>query len=85
MIVVIYSEHLQQKLYPQILKYTGEELFPQGVVLMLVRAIEDYAEGLPSMVKGLIYKKMPNYLAALIPDEEGLKQAMEMYNAAMGK
>lgn len=71
--------HLQERFYPLLLRNAGEEKVATGVVMMITLAIHDYSEGMPSMIQGLMFMNMENYLKALIDDEEVLQEAIEFF------
>lgn len=75
--------HLQNHLYPKLLQEAGQEKLPMGVVMMLELAIHDYTEGMPPMVNILLNQQMPDFIDALIPDEEAAKEAKDFFAAAM--
>jgi hypothetical protein len=73
------NSHLQERFYPLLLKNAGEERVATGVVLMITLAIHDYSEGMPPMIRGLMFMKMEDYLQALIDDEDVLQEAIRFF------
>lgn len=77
------SSHLQQKFYPILLEYAGRQLFPQGVVTMLVLAIHDYIEGMPPMMSDLMYMSAPKFIEALVDNPEDAERAKTFLQDAL--
>ena len=71
------NSHAQQHLYPMMLQHAGRELVAEGVVMMLVTTIHDYVErsGLMPGMENLLLELVPNYIDALVANEEVAKEA----------
>jgi len=76
------NPHMQQHLYPSLLKDAGTEKVPQGVVLMLQIAFEEYTQGLPSIVGRILNEDMDKFIGALVPDAKMAAQAKEFWEQA---
>lgn len=84
LIGVFDNDHAIQKLYPRICEYlAGQEKVAMGVVMGLTLAIYDYTEGMPPVMSNLVHMYMPNFIEAIVPDEEVRQEAIDHYNAAM--
>lgn len=84
LIGVFDNSHAIQKLYPRICdQLAGQEKVAMGIVMGLTLAIYDYTEGLPSGVSNLVYMYMPNFIEAIVPDEEIRQEALDHHNAVM--
>jgi hypothetical protein len=79
LVSVIDEPHLITRLYPIIEKSAGKELDPDGVIMMLTLAIDAYCKKTPIMFS-FLDRKMPDYIAAIITDEELKKQTVELFN-----
>lgn len=83
LIAVDDNSHFQEKFYPILLKEAGRKLFPSGVIMMLMLAINDYSKDLPPLVESLmVYGSMPEFISALVTDEEALKETLDFYMIA---
>lgn len=74
--------HLQQKFYPILLQHAGKQIYASAINIILATAIFDYTQGLPPVMTGILMLAVPKYIRALISDEQGQKEALELYEAA---
>lgn len=77
------SPHAQQKFYPLLTKYAGQERVAMGVVLMLQLAIHDYCQGMPAMIAMTLNMQMNEFIDALCPDQEVAAEAKAFFEQAM--
>ena len=75
------NSHTIERFHPILLRSAGHEKVPEGVVMMLLLAIHDYSQGLPSVVGRLMIKSIPQYLEVLISDSKLRKAATDHFNA----
>ena len=78
------ESHLQERFYPILLKSAGQERAPQGIVMMLALAIHDYTEGMPPMMKNLMYMQAPDFIDALVTGPEAAQTAKGLLQEALG-
>ena len=77
------GSHVVEQFYPILLKNAGQERVAQGVVMMLVLAIHDYAKGLPPMMSTLMMMNAPRYIDALVGDADVAQEAKDALAAAL--
>lgn len=75
------------RFYRQIASKLTHEKNGGGVVLVIQLAIYDYveAEGLPPVIIAALFMNIPDYINALIDDEEVKSDAMATYEAIRGQ
>jgi len=83
LVSVMDEPHARQKFYPILLRRAGEELYPEGVVMLLMLAIHDYTEGLPPAIGITLSMRIPEYIDALITDPEAAADAKAFNERAM--
>jgi hypothetical protein len=74
------NSHMQQKLYPKLLKHAGEQKVPMGIVMLLQLAFVDYTEGMPRGMVNILNARMPEFIKALSPTEEVAKATQEHWD-----
>lgn len=79
LVAVMDEPHARQKFYPKLLRSAGEELYPEGVVNILMGAIYEYTLGFPPSFEATVYMRFDEYLGALIPDAEAAQEARDHY------
>ncbi len=85
LIGVIDEPHLRERFFPLLLKSAGEERVPEGIILMLSLAIHDYTEGMPPVMTKLMYMRLPEFIDALVKDEQVAAQTKALYKKTMGQ
>ena len=73
------NSHIRQNFYPILLCEAGKKLVAQGIVAMLVFAIQRYLEGMAPNIAEQIYKLVPAFIEALVSDPEVAMQAKELF------
>lgn len=68
------------RLYPGIASYAGQELLPQGIVLMLELAAQDYGQQYPPPMGAIVRLFIPRWIDALIDDKEVAEAAKQFLN-----
>lgn len=71
--------HLQQKLYPLLLKNAGREKYPLGVVILLNLALNDYTENNPPEVAATVSLRAPQFIDALVPDSKKADEVKQLW------
>lgn len=71
-----------RKIYPLILRFAGKEKTGLGVVLMLMRAIDDYPRRLAGNVYMAMSASIPAYIEALVDDDVVQAEALRAYTEA---
>lgn len=70
---------LQERFYPILLEQAGQELAaPQGIVMMLELAIQDYVKGMSPIIAIQMYMQAPDFIDALVSDAEIAKEAKSL-------
>ena len=70
--------HIEQGFYSLLLAHAGEEkAAPEGVAMMLVLAMADYATGLPEVMWRTLNVALPRFIAALVDDEDVRRETLE--------
>lgn len=77
------DSHLQERFYPKLLKQAGQQKVAMGVVMLLQIAIHDYTEGMPASMGAIMNMRMPDFIDALVPDEEVAKEAKAFFEQTM--
>jgi hypothetical protein len=62
---VMDETHAVANLYPNITKHAGEQKTPEGINLMVMLAVYDYADGLPTVVIAGLEVIIPDLVQAL--------------------
>jgi hypothetical protein len=78
-------DHAIEHFYPRILRHAGKRKVATGVTLLLALAINDYCQDLPPVVSASFNGMVPEFLAALIDDEEAREEALEFWKLALVK
>lgn len=71
------EDSLVRKLYPVIAKQAGNELRPEGVVMLFTLALSDYGQDYPPLIGSLLFRFVPRWIDAIVDDKEAVKSAHE--------
>ncbi len=74
------NSHLQERLYPLLLKDAGHEKVAIGIIMMVVLAISEYCNGLPPSILVIMHHDVDSYIRALIVDEQIAQYAVGQWN-----
>lgn len=78
-------EDLKENFYPKLIESAGRELVSSGVIIMFVGAIHDYAKIQGGTAGILLYQLLPDYIDAIVDDEEVAKSAKAYVQGAMSR
>ena len=62
---VIDEPHIEANLYPKITRYAGTRKTPEGIEMIVMLAIHDYAEGFPPAVARGLMVALPRFVRVL--------------------
>ncbi|OGZ79399.1 MAG: hypothetical protein A2528_03795 [Candidatus Staskawiczbacteria bacterium RIFOXYD2_FULL_37_9] len=73
------------KFYPLLLKHAGEELYAEGVVMMLQIAIADYEEIIksPEFLRDAMHCHIPALIDAMVGDSDIAQDAKNFWQAVL--
>jgi len=74
---------LDKHFFPLLLKNAGKEIFDVGVVMILMRAYQEYSANQSAEDHGTLFVLLPQYLAVLITDPTAYKQALQVYKEGL--
>lgn len=81
------TEYFENRLYPELTRFAGQERAPSGVVLMLQLAIHNYTQDMSIdmsiMAKVQLSLLMEDFIDALCPDAEIATAAKDFYALSM--
>ena len=75
--------HVVERLYPLMLRHAGQRKVALGVVNMVVMSITEYTDELPAPLSDIVMKSAPDFVEALIDDEEVREEAMGIIRSAL--
>lgn len=62
--------NLQERFYPLLIQHAGKKMPPMHIILVLTLAIQEYTQGMPSMIASLLEMNGEHYAAAMCGDKE---------------
>jgi len=75
------TEYMSSKFYPLLTEYAGREMEILGVVHVLVLAVTIHSEGKPPMFSKVLFMRLPEFVKALIDDEEMRSEILQEMRA----
>lgn len=76
------ESNIVERLYPQIAEAAGRELLPQGLVLLLTLAAEDFGRQYAPPIGGFVVKFIPLWIDALVDQKGFAKYAKDWLKKA---
>lgn len=70
---------LREFVYPELLKAAGQEMSPKGVAVLVKIAIAKHTIGVPEGLMTSTYALAPEFIDALIIDENAANKAKELF------
>lgn len=81
----VQDDELAQKLYKNIAQRAGEEKVAAGIIMIFTLGIYDVCQGYPPMIQGLLLRRIPQWVDALVDDKEVAEAAKAFYKEATSK
>ena len=79
LVMVDNDPHLVERFYPILLKNAGQKRVAQGITMMMILAIHDYADGMPPLTSALMVMYAPKYIDALVDDVDVAQEAKNLF------
>ncbi len=77
------SEHMREMFFPLLLDCAGQICTSSRIVMILAIALEDASKDLDPLIKGMMHDQIPQFVEALVEDEEAVKEVKEIWKKTL--